>query len=131
MINQAWLQVFGLTLDFLGVALIAAEWLLAQRQESVQRGIEEAAARRAASMDFVESARISPDPTMQRHNDMMRQSTKRMTAQQQAQVRNRYGGMRVRAVAVGLVLVALGFIFQILAAWPGCCSAIGIFPFAL
>ena len=129
MINQAWFQVFGLILDFLGVSLIAAEWLLAQRQEAIQRGITETAARRAASMEFIESARISPDPTMQRHNEMMRASTRRATDAQQAQVRTRYGGMRVKTVAAGLVLVGLGFLFQLAAAWPGCCRAIGIIPF--
>ena len=99
MINQAWFQVAGLILDFLGVALIAAEWLLAQRQERIQRDIEDTAARSRAGFEFMESARATPNPQMQKHHEMAMQQSRRVAEAKQAQVRVRYGGMRVRAVA--------------------------------
>ena len=70
--SQAWLQVFGLTLDFIGVCLIAWEWLTAQRQEAAQRAIEERYARSSEAQGQL--ARAQPNnPNMQRHFEMVGQ----------------------------------------------------------
>jgi hypothetical protein len=124
---QAWFQVGGLLLDFFGVCLIAWEWLAAQRQEKALLAIEEARARAEDSNQRM--ARVQPaNATMQRHFEAVNDMQRRMAQTRMAHSRSHYSGMRVRAVAIGMSLVALGFVLQILGSWPGCCLAIGIVP---
>jgi hypothetical protein len=132
MISQAWLQVGGLIADFVGVALIALEWILAQRQDHSARSIEEAQARQAQAMAMMQRTRAATNPaaatSFQPHYEMMADQQRRMAEMRVGDVRREYGGMRHRAVYVGLAFVVLGFVLQLLAAWPGCCVAIGIVP---
>lgn len=124
---QAWFQVVGLMLDFAGVCLIAWEWLAAQRQEKALLAIEEARARSEEANQRM--ARVQPaNDTMQRHFEAVNDMQRRMAQSRSAHSRSHYGGMRVRAVAVGMTLVALGFVLQMLGAWPGCCRLLGILP---
>lgn len=132
MIGQAWLQVGGLIVDFLGVALIAIEWMLAQRQELSARAIEEAQARQAQSMAMMQRTRAAANPaaaaSFQPHYDMITDQQRRMAEMRLGETRRHYGGMRHGAIYAGLALVSAGFVLQLLAAWPGCCSTIGITP---
>jgi hypothetical protein len=132
MIGQAWLQVGGLIVDFVGVALIATEWMLAQRQETSARAIEEAQARQAQAMAMMQRTRAAANPaaaaSFQPHYEMMTDQQRRMADMRLGDVRRRYGEMRHSKVYAGLALVAIGFVLQLLAAWPGCCAAIGITP---
>jgi hypothetical protein len=132
MISQAWLQVGGLIADFVGVALIALEWMLSQRQDSSARAIEEAQARQAQAMAMMQRTRAAGNPaaaaSFQPHYDMIADQQRRMAEMRVGDVRQRYGQMRHGAVYVGLTFVVLGFVLQLLAAWPGCCAAIGIAP---
>ena len=132
MIAQAWLQVAGLVLDFLGFALIAAEWILAQRQERAALAIEAAQARQAESMAYLQRASTGMSPhaasSSQRHFEMMADSQRRMADQRLGSVRQYYGGLRSGVVYAGMAMVCLGFILQLLGNWPGCCRLIGIMP---
>ena len=132
MFSQAWLQVGGLIADFLGVSLIALEWMLSQRQDNSARAVEEAQARQAQAMAMMQRTRAAANPaaaaSFQPHYEMMTDQQRRMSEMRIGEVRRHYGEMRHGAVYVGLVFVALGFVLQILAAWPGCCAALGITP---
>jgi hypothetical protein len=125
--GQQWLQVIGLMLDFAGVCLIAWEWLAAQRQERALLAIEEARARSEEANQRM--ARAQPaNATMLRHFEAVNDMQRRMAQSRTAHSRSRYGGMRMLAVAIGMTLVALGFLLQMLGAWPGCCKVFGIIP---
>lgn len=125
-LTQAWLQVIGLCLDFLGFALIAFEWLLAQRAEAAQRLILEQQARAAEGRDHL--ARVAGDPGMQRHLEAVQRMAQRRTDLAVGATRESYARRRYGVIYAGMALVAAGFACQMLAAWPGCCRAIGILP---
>lgn len=115
---QPWLQVAGLAIDFLGVMLIAIEWFLSQRQEQAALAIEAQHARSEEGRRMMARARPEVDPNMARHLEMVADHDRRRAGQRGEAVRAHYGGMRTRTVAVGLVLVGLGFALQIAGAWP-------------
>jgi hypothetical protein len=125
--SQAWLQVAGIIVEFIGVLLISWEWFTAQRQEQTERAIEAAHARQAENMALMQRTG-QPNPAMQRHFEMTGAAQSRMTAARIEANRRSFGGLRTRAVAVALVFIVAGFALQLLAAWPGCCRAIGILP---
>lgn len=122
--TQAWLQVIGLCLDFVGFALIAIEWLLAQRSEAEQRRILDMQARANESRGHL--ARTTADPAMQRHLEVVARMEQRRTDLAVGATRESYTRRRYGVIYAGMGLVLLGFVCQLLAAWPGCCSAIGI-----
>ena len=126
--QQAYLEVAGLALDMVGVLLIAWEWLMAQRQEAAQRAIEQTRERTEAGQAMLSRGRPNIDPAMQRHFELVGEHTKRSAASRIEATRNRYSGMRVTAVAIGMVFVVAGFLLQLLGAWPGCCVVIGVIP---
>ena len=115
---QAWLNVIGLALDFLGVLLFSNEWWTALRAEQVEAELE------------LRKNMFKPSPMMPRHDgpnqavfDWMREQQEgRQRAARAAQAR----GARWHYYLIALVLVAVGFLFQLLGSWPGCCSVIGI-----
>lgn len=125
--SQAWLQVIGLVVEFLGVLLLAWEWFTAQRQEHAERALVEDQSRREDGMAMMARAQAGNE-TMQRHFEMTRDVQRRMTASRAAETRRRYGGLRARAVALSLVMVTLGFALQLLGSWPDCCRLIGVVP---
>lgn len=124
--TQAWLQVIGLCLDFVGFALIAIEWLLAQRAEAAERALLKQQARAAESRGHL--ARHTSDPNMQRHFEMVARHEQRRTDQAVGETREIYTRRRYGVIYAGMTMVALGFLAQMLAAWPGCCRALGILP---
>lgn len=125
--SQAWLQVAGLVVEYLGVLLLAWEWFTARRQDQAERDIAELQARREESRAGLE--RIQTDnPHMQRHFQMTRDIDRRMTNARVEDTRRRYGGLRGWTVALSLALVTAGFALQLLGSLPGCCAALGILP---
>ena len=125
--SQGWLQVVGLAVEYIGVLLLAWEWFTARRQDMAERRVAEAQARReeaSASLQRVQA----DNQHMQRHFEMTRDVQRRMTARELETTRVSFGGLRVAAVAVSLLLVTLGFVLQMLGTWPGCCRALGIAP---
>jgi protein-S-isoprenylcysteine O-methyltransferase Ste14 len=126
-VSQQWVQVVGLTVEFVGVLLLAWEWFTAERQERAERALAEAQGRREESMAGLQRAQPQ-NPQMQRHFEMSRDMDRRMTAHRVDTTRRQYRGMRVRTVVAALVLVAAGFVLQMLGSWPGCCRAIGVLP---
>lgn len=126
--NQAWITVVGLCLDFLGFALIAWEWLLAQRGERAALAIAEAHERQQAMRDHLQHVPGRTDPGMQRHLQMVGQMQGRMTKSRLDETRSAYARRRYGAIYAGMALVVLGFACQMLGAWPGCCAVLGILP---
>jgi hypothetical protein len=125
--SQAWVQVLGLVVEFLGVLVLAWEWFAARRQDLAVEALAEAEARREAGRAGLE--RLQADnPAMQRHFEMVRDMDRRRTAHEVDRARSHYGGLRARAVVMALLLVALGFGLQLLGTVPGCCPALGVGP---
>lgn len=125
--SQAWVQVIGLAVEYLGVLLLAWEWFAGRRQDMAERHVAEAQARRedaSASLQRVQAG----NPQMQRHFEMTRDVQRRMTARELEATRTSFGGLRAVAVALSLFLVSLGFALQMLGTWPGCCRVLGIVP---
>lgn len=125
--SQAWLQVIGLGVEFLGVLVLAWEWFAARRQDLAERRLAEAQARREDGVVGLQRTQ-SANPQLQRHFEMTLDMQRRMTARELDATRASYGGMRGLAVSLSLILVSLGFALQLLGSWPGCCAAIGIAP---
>ena len=129
-VTQAWLQVAGLIVDFIGVSLIAIEWLIAQRGE---RRLLEIETRRSTSDDgrqrMMRQSRNMP-PEMVRHLETVSEMERRMAMQRTEQSRSEVGRLRVKVIVVGLMFVLIGFALQLAGAWPGCCSWAGITPSA-
>ncbi len=125
--NQAWLQVAGMVVEFAGVMLLAWEWFAARRQDLAERMLAEAQLRREESMAGLQRVGSS-HPGMRRHLEVTRDVQRRMTATRVDETRRQFGGMRGLAVALALVLVSAGFVLQLLGAWPGCCVFAGIVP---
>lgn len=130
--SQAWLQVAGLAVDFLGFALIAWEWLIAQRAERAQRAIE---ARHARDMELSrlmqrQSQGMNPhaNPHMQTHHQVWDEMRTQAANRAVETTRADYARMRYGVVFAGMLLVFLGFALQVAGTIPGCCAAFGIIP---
>lgn len=126
--SQAWLQVAGLVLDIVGFGLIAWEWLIAQRHGAKELAIAAARTRQDEAFAHMQRAMQQPNPAMQRHFEMSADMRRRRAEHEIDETRRVYTGLRYRVVYAGMVAVVLGFVLQLLAAWPGCCAAIGITP---
>lgn len=125
--NQAWVTVAGLCLDFAGVALIAWEWLLAQRAERAALTIAEAHERQEASRSMLGQA-PGQNEQMQRHLAAVAQMEGRRTKSRLEESRGTFARRRFGAVYTGMLFVLLGFVLQLLGAIPGCCRVVGIVP---
>ena len=111
---QQWFNLAGLTLDFLGVIMLAYEWwiaLSAERAEAERNAFEH---------------RIRPAPMMQQqmqqgnpHQPMHDYMRENLRFQQQMAREQGVRGMRRGWFAAAMVLIAGGFLFQILGSWPG------------
>jgi hypothetical protein len=126
--NQAWLQVVGLGLDMAGFTLILWEWLLVQRHEREVRAMLAAEARQADGLRHLQRAAGQQSPQMQRHHEMASESRQRLATTRLDEAGRQSRSVRLATVYCGAALVVAGFAAQILAAWPGCCSIIGIVP---
>ena len=126
--SQAWITVAGLCLDFLGFALIAWEWLLAQRAERAALEIAEAQARQQAGRDLLTRSPAGQHPQMQRHMEVVAQMEGRRTKSRLEETRTTFARRRYGAIYAGMVFVLIGFVLQLLGALPGCCHILGIVP---
>ncbi len=126
--SQAWITVAGLCLDFLGFALIAWEWLLAQRAEGAALAIAEARDRQQAGRDMMSRGPAGQNPQMQRHFEAVAQMEARATKSRLDETRTDFAKRRYGAIYAGMASVVVGFVLQLLGALPGCCSILGIVP---
>ena len=110
---QPWFNLIGLSFDFVGVIMLAYEWwiaLSAERQEADRAAFEQ---------------RIRPHPMMQQqqqanpHFAVHEHMREGLRFQQQAQRAQNIRGMRRGWFTAAMVLIAAGFLFQILGSWPG------------
>ncbi len=76
--------------------------------------------------------RMQPSPMMPRPQVPMQQVFDHMRDQQRLRERAERAagtrGIRRSVFAGAFMLVAAGFLLQILGSWPGCCSQVGIVP---
>jgi hypothetical protein len=120
MIAQSWLNIAGLCLDFVGVVLLAFEWWLALSAERIEAETED------------RERRLAPHPSMPRPNNPHQAVFDHMRAQHSANVKSQRRsltrGMRRGWFVTAMIMIAAGFLLQILGSWPGCCSLVGIMP---
>ena len=117
---QAWLNVIGLTLDFFGVLLFSSEWWTGLKSE-----------RREAELELRRSI-FKPNPMMPRNEGPNQAVFDWMREQQEARQRQLRAAearsARWHYYLTALILVGLGFLFQLAGSWPGCCAELGIHP---
>jgi len=107
---QQWFNVAGLSLDFIGVLLLAYEWWIALSAE-----------RANAERDAFEQ-RIRPSPMMPKpknpHQPMHDYMRDQLRFQREHAQAHTIRGMRRSWFTAALVLIALGFMLQIIGSWP-------------
>ncbi len=115
--TQQWLTVLGLALDFTGFMLLLREWWLAffneERQIAVGGAARPHAGRCATSAP---ARRASATPTRRWSGVQDEQAIRRARAEHGAALTARRG-----TFLVATVLIVVGFVLQIIGAWPGCC----------
>ncbi len=106
-----YLNIAGLTFDFLGVVLLGLEWhtaLSAERQEAER---------------LRRQAMLKPSPMMPRpggpHQAVFDHMRDQRETFQQVQRGEAVRGMRRGWFMLAMVLIALGFLLQIAGSWPG------------
>ena len=106
-----WLNILGLSFDFVGVILLAFEWwtaLSAERQEAER---------------LRRQAMLKPSPMMPRpggpHQAVFDHMRDQRETYQQVARGEAVRGMRRGWFALAMVLISLGFLLQIAGSWPG------------
>ena len=120
MMAQVWLNVIGLSLDFLGVMLLAWEWSIAlgaERREAELEARERLGARHP----------MMPRPAGP-HQAVFDHMREQRVAGEKGRRSVATQGLRRGWFGLAMALIASGFLLQILGSWPGCCSLIGINP---
>lgn len=105
-----WINVAGLGLDFAGVLLLASEWRIAISAERREWEIESRAERMRPPAGFGGPA----SPGMEVHRDMMERMEERRRLNRLAADR----AARRARFTPALVIIALGFLLQIVASAP-------------
>jgi hypothetical protein len=114
--TQQWLNVLGLSLDFIGFMLLLREWWLAFFNEARQMQLAEQFDRMRALRNLRPRAPGERNPFEQ---------VERM--QDESAIRNARGEHRAAMAArrgmflLATVLIVSGFVLQIAGTWPGCC----------
>lgn len=122
--HQGWFQVAGLALDFAGVMLLAYEWLVGY---SAQRREDEIAARGVRELSNLGFAQQSVrDERMAAHLKMVAARTEDRIRNEGSQVRQQGQRVRMPVFATAMLMIAGGFLLQILGSWPGGIGALGI-----
>ncbi len=122
--HQGWFQVAGLALDFAGVMLLAYEWLVGY---SAQRREDEIAARGVRELSNLGFAQQSVrDERMAAHLKMVAARTEDRIRNEGSQVRQQGQRVRMPVFATAMLMIAGGFLLQILGSWPGDIGALGI-----
>jgi hypothetical protein len=114
--TQQWLTVLGLALDFTGFMLLLREWWLAFFNEARQMQLAEQLDRMRAIRNIRPRApgEVNPYETLERVQD--EQAIRRARAEHGAALTERRG-----TFLVATLLIVVGFVLQIIGAWPGCC----------
>jgi len=114
--TQQWLNVLGLALDFAGFMLLLREWWLAFFNERRQIEMQEQLERMQAMRNLRPRApgERNPFEALERMQDQ--QSTRNARTAHRTAMMTRRG-----TFLLSTALIVLGFVLQILAAWPGCC----------
>jgi hypothetical protein len=114
--TQPWLTTIGLALDFAGFALLLREWWLAFFNEGRQLEMEEQLERIRAMRNMIprDAGQRNPYESLERMQDEQA-IRKARSVHRQAMTARR------RMFLLATTLVVLGFIAQLVGAWPGCC----------
>lgn len=124
--QQGWLQVAGLGMDFAGVMLLAYEWLVAYRAQRREEAIAATGDRELKNLAFArQSVR---DDRMAAHLGMVASRAHDRIRQQGNEVRQRGHQVRLPVFVTALVLIAGGFVLQIAGSWPGGLPVLGVVP---
>lgn len=122
--HQGWFQVAGLALDFAGVMLLAYEWLVGYR---AQRREDEIAARGVRELSNLGFAQQSVrDERMAAHLKMVAARAEDRIRNESNQVRLQGYRVRMPVFTTAMLMIAGGFLLQILGSWPGGVPGIGI-----
>lgn len=124
--HQGWLQVAGLGLDFAGVLLLAFEWLAAYRAQLHEEEADHRGVRELKNLAFAQQA--VRDERMAAHMRIVEERARDRIRNEGVEIRR--SGIRVRlpVFATAMVLIAAGFLLQILGSWPGGVAALGVTP---
>jgi hypothetical protein len=114
--TQQWLTTLGITLDFAGFMLLLREWWLAFFNEERQLVMAEQLERMRALRNMRPRQPGDPNPfeaieRMQDENAILKARTAHRSAL----------AARRATFLISTTLIVVGFILQIVGAWPGCC----------
>ncbi len=114
--TQQWLSVLGLALDFVGFALLLREWWLAFFNEGRQLEMEE-------QLERVRAMRtLRPrDPGQRNPFESLERAQDDQAVRKARGIHRQAMAARKRVFALSFVLIAAGFVLQLIGAWPGCC----------
>jgi hypothetical protein len=114
--TQPWLTTIGLALDFAGFALLLREWWLAFFNEGRQLEMEEQLERIRAMRNM-----IPRDPGQRNPYESLERMQDEQAIRKARSVHRQAMTARRRMFLLATTLVVLGFIAQLVGAWPGCC----------
>jgi hypothetical protein len=114
--TQQWLTVLGIALDFAGFMLLLREWWLAFFNEERQLAMEEQLERVRAlrNMRPRQPGVANPYEALERVQDD--QAIRKARTLHRAAMAARRG-----TFMLSVALIVVGFILQLVGAWPGCC----------
>jgi hypothetical protein len=114
--TQQWLTTLGIALDFAGFMLLLREWWLAFFNEEHQIAMEERLERMRAirNIRLRQPGEHNPYETLERMQD--EQAIRKARAIHRSAMAARRG-----TFLISTALIVLGFLLQIVGAWPGCC----------
>jgi uncharacterized membrane protein len=116
--DQQWLTVIGLALDFLGFCLVLREWWLAFFNEEAQLRMEENLERTRALRHL---SRAHRDPTERNPYESLERIQDEASLRKAREIYRASRRSRRAIFMLAAVLIVAGFALQILGAVPGCC----------
>jgi hypothetical protein len=114
--TQQWLTTIGLALDFAGFALLLREWWLAFFNEGRQLEMEEQLERIRAMRNM-----IPRDPGQRNPYESLERMQDEQAIRKARSVHRQAMAARQRMFLLATALVVVGFLAQLVGAWPGCC----------
>ena len=114
--TQPWLTTIGLALDFAGFALLLREWWLAFFNEGRQLEMDEQLERIRAMRNM-----IPRDPGQRNPYESLERMQDEQAIRRARSVHRQAMAARQRMFLLATALVVVGFLAQLVGAWPGCC----------
>jgi hypothetical protein len=114
--TQQWLNVTGIALDFAGFMMLLREWWLAFFNESRQMDLAEQIDRMHAIRKLRPAAPGGRNPYETLDGFADEQAVRRARAEHKAALAARRG-----LFLLATALIVVGFVLQLVGAWPGCC----------